>query len=94
MTSVQAVVGASLLIIALLLGFPVAASAEEPLYGPELQGFDYPWPVHDFAFSSQGEAMTMRYMDVSPTGAPNGRTAVSCTARTSARRPGSTRSVR
>lgn len=76
MTSVQAVVGASLLIMALLLGFPVAASAEEPLYGPELQGFDYPWPVHDFAFSSQGEAMTMRYMDVSPTGAPNGRTAV------------------
>ena len=61
---------------ALLFGQPVPASADQPTYGPELQGFDYPWPVHDFSFSSQGEAMTMRYMDVPPSGAPNGKTAV------------------
>jgi hypothetical protein len=39
--------------------------AEPSTYGPELQGFDYPWPTHDFAFQSQGEAVVMRYMDVS-----------------------------
>jgi pimeloyl-ACP methyl ester carboxylesterase len=50
---------------------PIAASA----YGPELQGFDYPYPLHDFAFASQGEKLTMRYMDVaSPK--PNGATVV------------------
>ena len=59
-----------------LLGLPVPASAEQPTYGPELQGFDYPWPVRDYTFSSQGEAMTMRYMDVAPAAAPKGKTAV------------------
>jgi pimeloyl-ACP methyl ester carboxylesterase len=57
-------------------GFPIAASAGQPLYGPELQEFDYPWPVRGYAFSSQGQSMTMRYMDVAPAAAPNGRTAV------------------
>src|SRR5271167_3884030 len=52
------------------------ALAEPSAFGPELQGFDYPWPVKDRAFASQGEAMTMRYMDVAPTTAPNGATAV------------------
>src|SRR5436305_9576253 len=65
---------AALLVAACLFGLP--ASADEPTYGLELQGFDYPWPVSDFAFSSQGEPMTMRYMDVPPVGTPNGRTAV------------------
>src|SRR5580704_19380212 len=67
------------------------ALAAPPTFGPELQGFDYPWPVRDHAFASQGEAMTMRYMDVPPTTAPNGATAVLCTARISAPRPGSRR---
>ena len=53
-----------------------AARAQEPTFGPELQGFNYPWPVHDFAFSSQGEPLTMRYMDVAAVGTPNGRTVV------------------
>jgi pimeloyl-ACP methyl ester carboxylesterase len=44
-------------------------------YGPELQGFAYPYPVRDFAFDSQGERLTMRYMDVAPE-TPNGATAV------------------
>jgi pimeloyl-ACP methyl ester carboxylesterase len=51
------------------------AHAESATYGPELQGFDYPWPVHDFAFQSQGEPLVMRYMDVAPA-KPNGKTAV------------------
>jgi pimeloyl-ACP methyl ester carboxylesterase len=32
--------------------------------------------VKSFAFTSQGQPLTMAYMDVAPTGAPNGRTAV------------------
>ncbi|RBP02102.1 pimeloyl-ACP methyl ester carboxylesterase [Roseiarcus fermentans] len=62
----------------LLAALALAASARAgaPSYGPELQGFDYPFPVRDFAFSSQGEALTMRSMDVAPSAPANGRTAV------------------
>ncbi len=70
------VFGAWLVAARCLFGVPAAASAEQPTFGPELQGFDYPWPVRDYSFSSQGEALTMRYMDVSPSGTPNGKTAV------------------
>jgi pimeloyl-ACP methyl ester carboxylesterase len=52
-----------------------AASAEAPTYGPELQGFDYPWPVSHFNFTSQGEALDMAYMDVQPE-KPNGQAIV------------------
>jgi pimeloyl-ACP methyl ester carboxylesterase len=52
------------------------ASAEDvPAYGSELQGFDYPWPVERFRFTSQGESLEMAYMDVKPS-APNGRVMV------------------
>ena len=44
-------------------------------YGPELQGFEYPYPVSRFEFSSQGQALRMAYMDVHPE-RWNGRTAV------------------
>src|SRR4051812_18190935 len=62
------------LIVVLLLPWSIHA-ADEPAYGPELQGFDYPWPVAHFRFTSQGEALDMAYMDVPPEH-PNGRTAV------------------
>ena len=63
-------------ILTALLAFSVsAARAETPTFGPELQGFDYPWAVHDFAFESQGEPVVMRYMDVRPE-RPNGQTAI------------------
>lgn len=52
-----------------------AAAADGPAYGPELQGFNYPAPVHQFEFTSQGEALHMAYMDVAPEH-PNGRTVV------------------
>jgi pimeloyl-ACP methyl ester carboxylesterase len=63
------------LLAALLALSASAGFAGAPAFGPELQGFDYPWAVHDFAFESQGEPVVMRYMDVAPE-KPNGRTAV------------------
>jgi pimeloyl-ACP methyl ester carboxylesterase len=52
-----------------------ARADEGPAYGPELQGFDYPWPVQHFHFTSQGESLDMAYMDVKPAH-PNGRAVV------------------
>ncbi len=48
---------------------------DSPAYGAELQGFDYPHPVHQFTFASQQKTLQMSYMDVQPA-QPNGRTAV------------------
>jgi len=46
-----------------------------PAYGPELEGFNYPAPVSQYDFTSQGVALHMAYMDIKPAHA-NGRTAV------------------
>lgn len=46
-----------------------------PAYGPELQGFDYPYPVQTYEFASQRQTLHMAYMDVKPA-QPNGRTVV------------------
>ncbi|WP_036004478.1 alpha/beta fold hydrolase [Paraburkholderia caribensis] len=54
---------------------PGAAADDGPAYGPELQGFNYPAPVRQFEFTSQGEALHMAYMDIAPEH-PNGRTVV------------------
>jgi pimeloyl-ACP methyl ester carboxylesterase len=54
---------------------PAAPSADAPAYGPELEGFSYPWPVQNFEFVSQGLPLHMAYMDVKPT-TPNGRVVV------------------
>jgi pimeloyl-ACP methyl ester carboxylesterase len=54
------------------LAGPVSAAT----YGPELEGFAYPHPLHHYSFSSQGVNLQMAYMDVAPTGAANGKTAV------------------
>lgn len=67
----------SLLLAGLLLAAaPVAHAQEHPTYGPRLEGYDYPFPVHSFAFTSQRQPLEMAYMDVAPTVAPNGRTIV------------------
>ena len=42
---------------------------------PLLADFDYPHPVHRFDFQSQGQFLTMAYMDAQPT-QPNGKTVV------------------
>jgi pimeloyl-ACP methyl ester carboxylesterase len=61
--------------VALAAGAPAAAD-DQQAYGPELQGFDYPWPVSHFSLTSQGEGLRMAYMDVKPTANANGKTAV------------------
>jgi pimeloyl-ACP methyl ester carboxylesterase len=67
------------LLIAAMLCLPLAAGAAAdspgPSYGPELQGFTYPYPVQVFAFTSQRQKLRMAYMDLQPAH-PNGRTVV------------------
>lgn len=53
-----------------------AAPVLADTYGPELQGFEYPYPLNHFAFQSQGKSLQMGYMDVAATGTPNGRSVV------------------
>lgn len=53
-----------------------ATSVSASPYGGELQGFDYPHPRQAYAVDSQGQALSMAYMDVRPEGAGNGSTAV------------------
>jgi pimeloyl-ACP methyl ester carboxylesterase len=61
---------------AVLVAAARALAAEgESAYGPELESFDYPWPVAHFHFTSQGEALEMAYMDVAPA-RPNGEVSV------------------
>lgn len=50
-------------------------SDEGPAYGPELEGFEYPWPVLRYEFVPQGIPLHMAYMDVKPA-TPNGRTVI------------------
>ena len=51
------------------------AVAAAPVYGPELEGFEYPFAVERHAFVSQGRELSMAFMDVTPR-QPNGRTVV------------------
>ena len=66
-----------LTLAAAILGAFASASADDDdrAYGPQLQGFDYPWPISYFSFTSQGDALDMAYLDVSPA-APNSKVAV------------------
>jgi pimeloyl-ACP methyl ester carboxylesterase len=72
--SAKKLLSASLL--ALALGSGAAMAADAPSYGPQLQGFDYPYPLQHFSFDSQGVALQMGYMDVQPLGRKNGQTVV------------------
>ena len=54
---------------------PLASPRADPAYGPALEGFDYPWPVAHYRFTSQGQALDMAYMDVTPAH-PNGQAIV------------------
>ncbi|MDE1166255.1 MAG: alpha/beta hydrolase [Pseudomonas sp.] len=66
---------ASLLALGLFAGSVFAATAP-PTYGPELQGFDYPYPLKHYSFESQGNSLQMGYMDVPASGKANGQTLV------------------
>src|SRR5262249_11321442 len=52
-----------------------AAHAQQAAFGAELEGFDYPYKVERFSFSSQGQTVSMAFLDVAPE-QPNGRTVV------------------
>jgi pimeloyl-ACP methyl ester carboxylesterase len=58
-------------LLSLRLAAPPAL-AQAPAYGPELEGFDYPYPVRQFAFASQGQGLSMAYMDVAAVGPQRG----------------------
>jgi len=58
---------------------PLAAAQavpSAPVYGQELEGFAYPYPVRHFAFTSQRVALRMAYLDVPASGAANGKVAL------------------
>jgi pimeloyl-ACP methyl ester carboxylesterase len=52
-----------------------AGADERAVYGPELEGFDYPFAVQRFSFPSQEQNVSMTFMDVVPE-RPSGRTIV------------------
>jgi pimeloyl-ACP methyl ester carboxylesterase len=54
---------------------PGVAETSPPLYGAELEGFDYPYPAQQFEFESQGQTLHMTYMDVAAKHS-NGKVAV------------------
>ena len=53
----------------------LAAHADEPAYGPELEGFGYAFPVQRYEFESQRKKLHMSYLDVAPQ-TPNGHAVV------------------
>ncbi|QCK84592.1 alpha/beta hydrolase [Phreatobacter aquaticus] len=63
------------LIAALAAGSATAqpAAPREPL-GIALEGYAYPFPVAFLPLTMEGRPVRMAYMDVAPTGAPNGQT--------------------
>lgn len=71
-----------LLLVPLLASLALPAMAadsttdEAPVYGPRLEGFEYPWPLHRFELTSQQQSLEMMYMDVAPQGEANGETVV------------------
>jgi pimeloyl-ACP methyl ester carboxylesterase len=65
----------SLLALVLLWAAPAAAQATKPpeALGIALEGYPYPHPVRFLPLTFQGQDVRMAYMDVAPTGKPNGR---------------------
>jgi len=64
-----------LLPLYMVLCATVSAAQPAGPYGQELEGFDYPFPVQRQTFESQGQVVSMAFMDVAPAVA-NGRTVV------------------
>ncbi len=67
----------ALAVLALLAALPVRAepAVPQPL-GIGMEGYPYPFPVKLFPLVVEGQDLRMAYMDVAPTGTPNGRTAL------------------
>jgi pimeloyl-ACP methyl ester carboxylesterase len=64
------------LVLSCLIGTGAVAAESPPTYGPELQGFEYPYTLKHFQFDSQGKTLQMGYMDVAANGKANGHTVV------------------
>src|SRR5688572_18966314 len=71
--------------LALTLLTAAPAAAQEPPatppadWGPmsiNLEDVPYPHPVSSFQFTLEGEDVRMAYMDVAPSGTPNGRNVI------------------
>jgi len=69
---------ALLMLVALALpALPAAAdSASQEPVGIALENWPYPYPVSYLELNVQGQPLRQAYMDVSPTGTPNGRVAL------------------
>lgn len=61
---------------AVVQAFAADADVDGMAYGPRLEGFDYPHPLRQYAFTSQQQPLQMTYMDVAPSGTPNGQVAL------------------
>jgi pimeloyl-ACP methyl ester carboxylesterase len=61
--------------IALIASAQAETSALRPL-GIGLEDVDYPYPVHFFDLTIEGQMLRMAYMDVAPSGPANGKTVV------------------
>ena len=53
-------------LLAILLPVASTAIAQGLSYGPQLEGFEYPHEVKHFVFVSQGQPLSMAYLDVAP----------------------------
>ena len=58
------------------IGYAAAQTGQPEPLGVALEGYRYPFPVAFLPLDVEGHAVRMAYMDVAPTGAPNGRTAL------------------
>jgi pimeloyl-ACP methyl ester carboxylesterase len=59
-----------------LLAVGISLVAGDARADAMLSGFAYPYPVKEHTFTSQGQPLVMAYMDVPPSKAANGKTAV------------------
>lgn len=61
-----------LLLAALLCVTAVPSLARAPDYGPDLEGFDYPYHVQFYRFRTQAQSYVMAYMDVAADASKHG----------------------
>jgi pimeloyl-ACP methyl ester carboxylesterase len=64
------------LLVSLLAGSGMLASATDEPLGATMEGFRYPHPIQYLPVTLEGQPLRMAYMDIPPAGSPNGRTAL------------------
>lgn len=63
-------------VLTLAAGIGAGGGAGAQTYGPQLEGFAYPHPIQRFELNSQGQDLSMAFLDVPPAARSNGRTVV------------------